>query len=98
MAPELRTKKVKLNCGHERAPRARVLTPRWALFVPTAFDSILVKTMVTSEGPPPQQQVAVVALVGILAFVFLVGGFLLYRFRRSSYGQNAKEAQVRNLQ
>ena len=59
--------------------------------------STLVKTMVTSESSQPQQQVAVVALVGILAFVFLVGGFLLYRVRSSSYGQKTEEAQVRNL-
>ncbi len=56
-------------------------------------DSRSMSTMGASEGPP-QQQLAVMALVGVLAFIFLVGGVLLYRFRSSSRPQKTDETQV----
>ena len=50
-------------------------------------------TMGASEGPP-EQQLAVLPLLGVLALIFIVGGVLLYRFRSSAQSQKADEIQV----
>lgn len=49
--------------------------------------------MGASEGPP-QLQLAVLALIGVLAFILIVGGVWLYRFRSSSESQKTEETQV----
>ena len=46
------------------------------------------------KSPPPQQQQALVAVIGILALVFVVAGFLVYRVSRASGRQKAQVAQV----
>ena len=56
-------------------------------------DSKIMVTMGASEGPP-QQQLAVLALVGVVAFILIVGAVLLYRFRSSSVSQKTDETQV----
>ena len=54
----------------------------------------MLDTMDAGKSPPPQQQQAVVGLIGILALVVVVAGFLVYRFSRTSKGQTAQAVQV----
>ena len=46
------------------------------------------------EAGPQQQQAVVLAIIGILAFIFIIGGVLVYRFRRPAQSQKTEEKEV----
>lgn len=47
-----------------------------------------------ATGAQSQQQLALLALIGIPAFLVIIGALLIYRFRISSQSEKTEEIQV----
>ena len=80
------------GCGH--------LGPSWQYcdgrFLSLSISNLKRKnTMGTSEGAPQQQHAAVLALIGILAFIFIIGAVLFKRLGRPVQPHKTQATEVK---